>query len=66
MQHVAFDELLAGVAKYLSPGNIRAVVQQRGRVLKLIAKAEGAARLIVGRASPHSTTQILIGQPAVD
>ena len=66
MQHIAFDKLLAGVAKDLSPCYIRAVVQERGRVLKLIAKTKGAARLIIGRAAPHSATQVLIRQPAID
>ena len=52
VQHVAFDELLRGVTQNLRAGHIGPMVHERGRVLKLIAKAERAARLIVGAIAP--------------
>ena len=63
---VAFDELPAGGAEQMRPGEIRPRQQQRHHVLQLIAKAEGAARLVVARARPQTAADVLIEEPPVD
>src|SRR5262245_40259926 len=47
------------------PCQMRKRVDKGHDVLQLIAEAEGAARLIEGRAAPDATTQCLIKEPAV-
>ena len=52
VHHVALDELVRCVQNDLRARERRIEIEQCGRVLQLIAKAERAARLIVRRPSP--------------
>ena len=63
---VAFDELPAGGAEQMRSGEVGPRQQQRHHVLQLIAKAEGAARLVVARARPETAAHVLIDEPPVD
>ena len=64
--NVAFRELPAGCAQDLLASEIRLVEQERQGILKLVTEAEGAARLIEGRARQNAARQRLVGQPIVD
>lgn len=44
--HIAFRELATGCAQDLLAGEIRLIEQEGQRILKLVAEAEGAARLV--------------------
>ena len=63
---VAFDELPAGGPEQMRSGELGPRQQQRHHVLQLIAKAEGAARLVVARARPETAAHVLIDEPPVD
>ena len=52
VQDIAFDELLTCVTQNLRSGHVWPVVNQCGRILKLISKPKRAARLII-RGAPH-------------
>ena len=64
--HVAFAELAAGAAQQMLAGGPRRGVEQRRRVLQLVAEAVRAAGLVVPAASPVAAGQRLVLQPAVD
>ena len=66
MLHISFDELTRGGAQQLRPRNVSLRNHQRHHVLKLIAKAVSAARLIKRRARPDATSQRLIEQPTIE
>ena len=66
MQHIAFDKLLTGVSQNLRAGDFWPHVHQCRRVLQLVAKTKRPTGLIVGRAPPHATAQVLVRQPTVD
>jgi len=63
---VAFDELPAGGPDEMRSGEVGPRQHQRHHVLQLIAKAEGAARLVVARARPETAAHVLIDEPPVD
>ncbi len=52
--HVALAELMRGGAEQLLAQQFRARVNQRHRILQLVAKTERAARLIKSRARPQA------------
>ena len=60
VQHVALDELVGGVQEDLRAGQLGPEMDQRGRVLQLVAEAEGAARLVERRARPQPAAERLI------
>ena len=62
---VALHELAAGAAKQLLAQQRGLGVDERHRVLQLVAEAEGAARLVVAAARPHAARQGLVEEPAV-
>ena len=62
---VAFEELPAGGSQQVLPEEIGPGEGQGHDVLKLVAEAEGAARLVVGGAGPQPAAHVLIEQPAV-
>ena len=66
MLHVAFDELPRGGAQEMLARDLRLRHAQRHHVLKLIAKAVRAARLVEGRPRPHAAGERLVEQPAVE
>ena len=55
-----------GGVEDLVAGQRGIVQQQRQRVLQLVAEAEGAARLVEGRARTDAAGQALVGQPVID
>ncbi len=63
--HVAFFELPRRRSQNLRPRLLRRAVDQRHRVLKLVAEPERSARLVEARPAPHPTGERLIEQPAV-
>ena len=63
--HVAFDELARGGEHDMGAAEIRPRIQQRQRVLQLIAESERAAWLVRPTARPDPATERLIQQPAV-
>ena len=63
--NVAFDELPCRCAQQVLARHLRSGGGERHAVLKLIAEAVGAARLIEGRAGPDAAGERLIEQPAV-
>ena len=63
--HVAFPELARRAEQQMLAQKARLGVDQRHRVLQLIAEAEGAARLVVSAARPEAARQRLVEQPAV-
>ncbi len=65
VQHVAFDELLTCVADDLCSCDVGADANERGRILQLVAKTKGPARLIIRRSTPHPAAQVLVRQPAI-
>ena len=65
MLNVAFDELPGGGAQEMAPRLVRRGEGQRHAVLKLVAEAVGAARLIEGGARQDAAGERLIEQPAV-
>ena len=65
VQHVAFDELMRGVAQELCPRDGGTQVDQRRRVLELVAEAVRAARLVERAPPPHAARQRLVAEPAV-
>ena len=64
--HVAFAELAAGAPQQMLAGGPRRGVEQRRRVLELVAEPVRAAGLVVPAPSPVATGQRLVLQPAVD
>jgi hypothetical protein len=64
--HIALDELPRGGALLVGAGQLRLRGGERQHVLQLIAKAEGAARLVEAGAGPDAARQRLIEQPAID
>ena len=64
--HVAFAELAAGRPQQMFTRGPRRGVEQRGRVLELVAEPVRAARLVIATPAPIATGQRLILQPAVD
>src|SRR5689334_992634 len=65
MLDVTFDELTACTEHDLLADQPRFGVNQSHYVLQLIAKAVGAARLIVSAARPQPAGERLVYQPAV-
>ena len=65
MLHVALDELPRRRAQQMLARHLRLRHAKRHHVLKLVAKAISAARLIERRARPHPAGERLIEQPAV-
>ena len=65
-QHVAFEELLAGVQHDLRPRQPRLEEREGQNVLKLVAVAGRAAALVRPDAAPEPRGVELIGQPGVD
>ena len=65
-QHVAFEELLAGMQQDLRAREPRLDEDQRQHVLQLIAEAERAAALVGADAAEQTRGHHLIGQPGVD
>src|ERR1019366_1749526 len=63
--HVAFDELARCRAQQMLANQRRLGMHERHHVLQLIAKAEGAARLIERGATPQARADELIEQPSV-
>ena len=63
--NVAFDELPCCCSQQVLARNLRSGGGERHAVLKLIAKAVGAACLIEGRAGPDTAGERLIEKPAV-
>ena len=63
--HVAFGKLARGGAQDLLAQQLRPREPQRHRVLQLIAKTVGAARLVETGARPGAAGQRLVQQPAV-
>ena len=65
-EHVAFEELLAGVQHDLRARQARLEKDQRQHVLQLVAIAGRAAALVRADAPPQPRGIELIGQPGVD
>ena len=65
MEHVALDELVRGVEENLRARQLGPRVDESGCILELVAEAEGAARLVEGRAAPEPAGERLIAEPAV-
>src|SRR5439155_26674161 len=63
--HVALDELVRRVEEDLRPRELGPHVDEGGGILELVAEAEGAARLVEGRAAPEPAGESLIAEPAV-
>src|SRR5438034_6215802 len=66
VQDIALDELVAGVEQDLRPREAWSMMDERGRVLKLIAIAVRAAGLIEGGPGPYPARQVLVRQPPVE
>ena len=66
LQHVAREELLAGVEQDLAAGEVGPDGEQGQHVLELVAEAEGAAALVRAAAAPEAGGEQLVGQPVVD
>ena len=66
VEHIARFELVPRRFQNLRARNVRAGVQQRHHILKLVAEAKRPARLIQRGASPQTASQRLIHQPAVE
>src|SRR5207244_11444818 len=65
VEDVALDELVRRVQEDLRPRELRPQVDEGGGILELVAEAEGAARLVEGRAAPELAAESLIAEPAV-
>src|ERR1051325_1898530 len=65
MLDVALQELPRSGGEDMAPREFRGGIQERHRVLQLIAKSEGAARLVERGATPEPATQRLVKQPAI-
>ncbi len=63
--HVALDELARGAAQQLGAVQRRVGVDQRHRVLQLVAEPVGAAGLVEAAAAPHPARDHLVQQPSV-
>ena len=63
--HVAFAELAGRAEQQVFAQQARLGMDERHRVLQLIAEAESAARLVVAAARPQTARQGLVQQPAV-
>src|SRR5450755_205252 len=66
MLHVAGLELARGRLQDDPTRNVRKTVNQRHRILQLVSKAVGTARLIERGAAPDTATQCLVQQPVID
>jgi len=66
MLDISLPELAGRAADEVLAQQARLGVNQRHRILQLIAEAECAARLVVSAARPHAARQGLIHEPAVD
>src|SRR5262245_21270332 len=64
--YVALLELPRRRAQQVLARQLGPAVNQGHDVLELVAKAVGAARLIIRRARPEPATQRLVQQPAID
>src|SRR5262249_42850468 len=64
--HVSLDELSSRSAQNLRALLVRCAVDQGHHVLKLVAKAVGAAGLVESRPPPDAAAQHLVDQPAVE
>src|SRR6185436_6263810 len=62
---VPFEKLTGSRVEEMAANKARRRQQQRQRILQLIAKAEGAARLVKGRTPPDSAGQRLVEEPPV-
>ena len=65
MLHVAFGELPAGAEQQVLAQHARAGMDERHRVLQLVAETVGSAGLVVAAARPHAAGDGLVHQPAV-
>ena len=65
MLHIALAELTRRAQQQMLAHQLRLGMDERHRVLQLIAETEGAARLIESAARPHAARQRLIEQPAI-
>src|SRR5438132_11297531 len=63
---IAFHELSGGRAQDVVAREVGRGVHESHHVLQLVAKAVSATRLIKGRATPHTATESLVKQPAVE
>src|SRR6266496_1026723 len=64
--HIAFHELLCGRAQDVLASQVWRSVHESHDILQLVSEPVSAARLIKGRAAPHSAAESLIKQPAVE
>src|SRR5882672_355804 len=65
MLHIAFQELMGRAAQQVLAHELGLGVDKRHHVLQLIAKTEGASRLVVSAACPQTARYGLIQEPAV-
>jgi hypothetical protein len=65
MLHIAFLELTTGTQEDLFAQEMRRGVNQCHCILKLIAKPEGASRLVVATPCPEPARERLIHEPAI-
>src|SRR6185436_17678474 len=63
--NIAFLKLSSGTEQEVFADKLRLAVDERHRILQLIAEAEGASRLIVSAPRPETACERLIHQPAV-
>ena len=66
MLHIAFDKLVRGTHQQMLAGGGGRCMQHRQAVLQLVAKAKGAAGLVVAAARPEAAGDDLIHQPTID
>src|SRR5437764_2774014 len=66
MLHIAFEKLPARRTKNLPPFLFGSRIRQRHHILKLVAEAVSASRLIKRRPRPHPAAQNLIQKPAIE
>ena len=62
---IAFLKLSGGAQQEVLADKLRLAVDERHRILKLIAETEGAPRLIVSAPRPQTARQRLVQEPAV-
>jgi hypothetical protein len=66
MQHIARFKLMPRRFQDLRACNIRASLQKRHCILKLVAETERPTRLIQRGASPHAASERLIQHPTIE